>query len=164
MTAALAVRTRPPLIRLRPAPDPEPPFEEEAGPPAAPPPPARPRWVEDQAWRRPAAPPTSEARLAAHRYLAICLEVVGGFRPATHLRVLTAVGAFERITGQLARLPRGARETGGRVVLRHLVLCEPIAGVAEVAAVVGRAGQVWAMALRLERHHGVWLCSHLEVV
>jgi hypothetical protein len=173
MTAALAVRTSPamsrgapPLIRLRSAPDPEPPYDEETGVP-----PDQPAPMESIAelpldWpriRQPAAAPATEARLAAHRYLALCLEVLGGFRPLAHLRVRSSAAAFEQIARQVTRSRAGA-VPGDRVVLRQLRVCEPVAGVAEVAAVLGRAGQVWAMALRLERHHGVWLCIHLEVL
>jgi hypothetical protein len=198
MTAALAMRTSspPPLIRLRPAPDLEPPYDDEAG--NRPTPLELPlEWPEEQPWRpvdrpglyRPAVVPASEAKLAAHRYLALCLEVLGGFRPLAHLRVLTSAAAFDQIAAQLTR-PRATGQTasrartplpapgegtlrptarlvpaaGDRVTLRQLLVCEPIAGVAEVAAVLGRAGRVWAMALRLERHHGVWLCIHLEVL
>src|SRR5512142_1233692 len=110
MTVALAVRasstmprSAPPLIRLRPAPNLEPPFEDDVerqppDPPAAPPG----AGVEVELpldWsgghRPPAtgtagAAPLSPAKLAAHRYLALCLEVLGGFRPLSHLRALTS--------------------------------------------------------------------------
>ncbi len=192
MTSALAVRTTPemsrgtpPLIRLLPAPDLEPPYEDEADAGQSVPrrQPARPAralplpWPDDAGWqtfRSPVRPPVSEARLAAHRYLALCLEVLGGFRPLAHLRILTSAPAYGRVSEELTRnarhsapppaAPTGRFAPGGRVLLRHLRICEPRDGIAEVAAVLGRADQVWAMALRLERHHGVWLCSHLEMV
>jgi len=224
MTAALAAptsptmsHTAPPLIRLRPVPDLEPPYEDEyaddigqpsrpgAGAPHVsgdgrprfgeadgPEPDPAPDWPE-QAWRdltAPVSPPASEARLAAHRHLALCLEVLGGFRPVAHLRVLTEVSAFDEIAAALTRPRAGGRPAGGagrpwrsgrggllrpssssfaptpgeRVALRQFRVCEPREGVAEVAAVVGSGGRVWAMALRLERHRDVWLCTHLEMV
>lgn len=219
MTAALAVRTSPmsrtaaPLVRLRPAPVLEPPFDDDAGgldraqpetgrlsrqraagePERAP---ARSlEWPAGRATRSAAASspagtaPISEGKLAAHRYLARCVEVLGGFRPMVHLRILTAPAVFDRIAVELTR-PRSAPEyragartpvalptdrpwphtarltpaPGGRVVLRHLRVGEPRDGVAEVAAILGRGDQVWAMAVRLERHRGAWLCTHLEVL
>lgn len=208
----------PPLVRLLPAPVLEPPFDDDAGdldrgrpeatdrssrrhaagqPERAP---ARPLgWPAGAAGRavtsRAAASgpagtaPISEAKLAAHRYLARCVEVLGGFRPIAHLRILTAPAVFDRIAAELTR-PRsapqcqaGARSPvtlptdrprphtarlapapGGRVVLRHLRVGEPRDGVAEVAAILGRGDRVWAMAVRLERHRGAWLCYHLEVL
>jgi hypothetical protein len=207
MSVALAVRTSPtmshggpPLVRLRPAPELEPPYEDDADRPeryrpepdtreSGFPPELPLEWPDDPPWHGSAGPvskPFSEARLAAHRYLAVCVEVLGGFRPLTHLRVLTSATAFERVAAQLTRPratgratfdPRGTATPAaradrarllpvpaGRVLLRHVLVGEPREGVAEVAAVLGRGGQVWAMALRLERHHGVWLCQHLEVL
>jgi hypothetical protein len=219
MTAALAVRTSPmsqaapPLVRLLPAPVLEPPFEDDAGdldrvrsgaaartsrhraagePELALTPSLR--WPGGRSGRATASSPAgtapiSEAKLAAHRYLARCVEVLGGFRPMVHLRILTAPAVFDRIAVELAR-PRSAPEChtgarppatlptdrlwthtarltpapGGRVMLRHLRVCEPRDGVAEVAAILGRGDQVWAMAVRLERHRGAWLCYHLEVL
>ncbi len=188
MTTALAT-----LIRLRPAPELEPPFdddEERARHPVGPPLSeadfaAEPlAWPTGQPWpdATGATGTASDARLAARRYLALCVEILGGFRPLAHLRLLTSATAYGRIaaqltgvgsTGRVAGLPppwpgvttgRLTPAPGDQVVLRHLRVCEPLNGIAEVAAVLGRASQVWAMALRLERHHGGWLCHHLEVL
>jgi hypothetical protein len=43
-------------------------------------------------------------------------------------------------------------------------ICEAVEDVAEVAVVLARREQVWAMALRLERVRERWLCTHLEMV
>ncbi len=64
--------------------------------------------------------------------------------------------------------PRTGRvhQTGplDRIVIRRVQICETIDGVAEIAVVLARRDQVWAMALRIERSGGRWLCTHLEVV
>jgi hypothetical protein len=64
--------------------------------------------------------------------------------------------------------PRAARTNqtspDGRVMIRRVQVCEPLDGIAEVAVVLSRRERVWAMALRLERRHGGWQCSHLEVL
>jgi len=140
----------------------------------------------------------SPARLAIRRLLATCLEVIGGFRPASQLRPFCLPERFEdiveRLTGHMVGAPnrsRGLARAGGartpvtgritgaparagraqqtgpggdRVAIRRVLVCEAIDDVAEVAVVLGRREQVWAMALRLEFHRGRWLCTHLEVV
>jgi hypothetical protein len=140
-----------------------------------------------------AGPPVlSPARLATRRFLAVCVEVLGGFRPVTQLRPLCLPDRFDEITrglrahtpgavpgsrtpGQSAvsrRTPTGAPPRPGRVgqsgadrvTVRRVQVCEPIDGVAEVAAVLSRRDHVWAMAVRLERRQERWLCAHLEVI
>jgi hypothetical protein len=48
--------------------------------------------------------------------------------------------------------------------IRHLRVCQVGDRVLEAAAVVGLDEQRWALALRMERSHEVWLCTHLEVL
>jgi len=119
-------------------------------------------------------------RAAAHRtvrgYLDRALEVVDGFRPVGHLRALTDPGQFDDVAGQLSRLRGGrpavpTRPTSGvvrvavdRVRLRHLRVCQVRDGVLEAAAVLGHGDRVRALALRLERRSGTWLCTHLQVL
>ena len=240
MTTSLAARPRPapgqrtvvggiPLIRVRPAPSFEPPYDDEPqpdepGPDEPSPAPAqageatstaedqrlaqRPgrnerrghghrrgpheRPGEERPWGPAPAGPVggSPPRAgtggqAAYRYVGLCLEVLDGFRPATHLRRLTVAASFESVLEQLARpaartghpssagpspagraVPGGAlRRTGGdRLRLRRLWVGEPSNGVVEAAAVLGRADRAWALALRLERREETWLCTDLQVV
>ncbi|MBO0867896.1 MAG: hypothetical protein J2P15_04970 [Micromonosporaceae bacterium] len=189
MSTALATRphnaphqgsTRPadgmPLIRIRPAPSPEPGEDlQRAGDRDLPP---RPRidWASaapgaheahSAGGATPAAARPSEARLAAHRYLSLCVEVLGGFRPPAHLRAMTAAEAYSQVIAQLQLRQPGqaaARPAAERVVLRHMRVFEPVDGAAEVAAVLSRGDRVWAMALRLERSPFGWLCRQLWVL
>jgi hypothetical protein len=46
-----------------------------------------------------------------------------------------------------------------RIRLRLLRICEPLAGIAEAAAVLETGDRCWALAFRLERHRGTWLCT-----
>jgi hypothetical protein len=125
---------------------------------------------------------------AAHRFLAACVEVLGGYRPPAHLRGLCMPTAFSGIVLQLtgrhaAQLagrspltprpatgapPRAGRAgqaaPGSRVTIRRVVVSEPMPGVAEVAVVLGRRDRSWAMALRLEKRGEQWCCSYLRVV
>jgi hypothetical protein len=185
MTATL-IETRPAtltLVRLRPAPPLEPPYDDEptATAPIPAPPPGAHRALElPLDWSTPTGGPAStdpatggEARLAARRYLSVCLEVLGGFRPATHLRPLTNPAVLDAVIAALTgsapgrSLRPGSLPTlpgSGRILLRRTHLCEPRPGVAEVAAVLARGDQAWAMTLRLERRGDTWLCHHLDVL
>lgn len=220
MTTSLAVRPRSapaeriivggvPLVRMRPAPQFDPPYEDE---PAAP---VRVLGPADEPGSRGGdrhrsedperlwgpAPPGPVSGLppragtggqAAYRYVGLCLEVLEGYRPATHLRRLTLATAFESVMDQLSRpaartghpssggpQPQAAagRPTAGgahharhggrgndRLRLRRLWVGEPSDGVVEAAAVLGRADRAWALAMRLERRGDLWLCIDLQVV
>jgi len=217
-TLAAKVSERVPTVRVRPVPRSEPPSDDElraaglqAPPMAAP---ALPLRMPTRRRRpsprraRPAAPGSapdkatpeattgppviSPARLATRRFLAVCIEVLGGFRPVTQLRALCLPDRFDEITQRLRahtqgaapgsrppagspvprRAPTGAPPRPGRVgqsgaervTVRRVQVCEPVDGVAEVAAVLARRDHVWAMALRLERRQERWFCAHLEVI
>jgi hypothetical protein len=160
----------------------------ETGPPPAPR--SDPPIASDRAT---AVEAPSPARIATRRFLSTCLEVLGGFRPVTHLRPFCFPDRFtdiaERLLGKQPRgavirsrglayqsramagraaPPRAGRSNqtgpGDRVSVRRVQVCEAINGVAEIAVVLARREQVWAMALRMECRGGTWLCNHLEVL
>jgi hypothetical protein len=175
-----------PTIRVRPAPPLDPPFDDEIaaevwlraspeqlafdfGPPAPVPRPV----VVPIAPFAPFAPAVGspEGRRAAHRFAALCLEVLNGFRPAAHLRPLSrpsdAGRVVERLIEAIGRLPRHHHRPGrptDLVKLRLLRVCEPVPGVIEAAASLGTTGRTWAMAFRLERRRDRWLGTTLEVI
>jgi hypothetical protein len=157
-----------PVVAILPAPRLEPPYDDELAPEP---------WLGGAAVQlpfelpeqrlaqpRPLAPPadppgpTSEARRAARRFVATSLEVLDGYRPSGHLRPLTSPLEFSQVAGELTRASRRGSPPP-RTRLRELRVCEPRAGVAEIAAVLGRGSSVWAMAIRLERRHARWLCT-----
>lgn len=178
---------RPP-IRLRPAPRHEPPFDDERDPLSWPSP--------DQLafdWSRPIAPPESssppvrrtvvtgvsaEARLAVRRFVAMCVEVLNGYRPAAHLRRLTqpreaatvvaqgVAGARwvsqARLARTAGRAPRPRRPAPAAVI--RLQLCEPREGAVEAAAVLMIGDRAHAMALRLEAQDDSWLATTLRLI
>jgi hypothetical protein len=203
-----------PLVRVRPVPQFEPPYDDEPVEPVRvlgpadgtgsgdrPEPEDRGREGErsgepERLWG-PAggSPPRSgTGGQAAYRYVGLCLEVLEGFRPASHLRRVTLAAAFDTVLHQLARpaaraghpssagpvpgavsrpagrtgtrgTAGGTRRTGAdRLRLRRLWIGEPSEGVVEAAAVLGRADRAWALALRFERHDDTWLCTDLQVV
>jgi hypothetical protein len=70
-----------------------------------------------------------------------------------------------RDTGAPPRTPRNHQTSpGDRTNVRRVQICDIGPGVAEVATVLCRREQVWAMALRFELHRDRWLCSLLEVI
>jgi hypothetical protein len=173
-----------PTIRVRPAPPLDPPFDDEIaaevwlraspeqlafdfGPPApVPRPVAQPVVL-------PVVPAVGspEGRRAAHRFAALCLEVLNGFRPAAHLRPMSrpsdAGRLVERLVDAIGRLPRHHQRPGrptDLVKLRLLRVSEPVPGVIEAAASLGTSGRTWAMAFRLERPRDRWLGTALEVI
>jgi len=173
-----------PTIRIRPAPPLDPPFDDEIaaevwlraspeqlafdfGPPApVPRPVAQPVVL-------PVVPAVGspEGRRAAHRFAALCLEVLNGFRPAAHLRPMSrpsdAGRLVERLVEAIGRLPRHHQRPGrptDLVKLRLLRVSEPVPGVIEAAASLGTSGRTWAMAFRLERPRDRWLGTALEVI
>jgi hypothetical protein len=130
-----------------------------------------------------AAPPASaladaspETSRAARRFLDVCLEILNGYRPVGHIRGLTGYNTAAILEQVAACLDRadGLRRTHdpGRslqrdakfVILRHLRVCEPRAGVAEGAAALALLGRTWALAFRLERKRGRWQCAAVRLV
>uniref|UniRef100_UPI00366DC01F Rv3235 family protein n=1 Tax=Plantactinospora solaniradicis TaxID=1723736 RepID=UPI00366DC01F len=113
---------------------------------------------------------TPEAKHAARRFLATCLEIVNGYRPAGHVRPLSspaeAAGIVEQLASAATRI--GGRSRPGQPVrtvrLQRLRVCEPRPGVAEAAAAVGVAGRTWAVAFRIERRRGSWVGVSVEVL
>jgi hypothetical protein len=170
------VRLRPAaLVRVLPAPILDPPFDDEPdegthdayGPEPA---------AAGSGAPAPSSQPPGEAHRVVRRYVDLCLEVLGGFRPLAHLRPLTEAARFDEVAGQLARLGRlgGSavtrpgtglvRVAADRPRLRQLRVCEVRDGVVEAAAVLARGEQIRALTLRLEQRSGTWLCTHLEVL
>lgn len=190
-TVELTRRGPRPPIRLRPAPRLEPPFDDERDPLSWP----SPHQLAFD-WSRlttapeppgPQTPPvrrtavtgvSTEARLAVRRFVAMCVEVLNGYRPPTHLRPLTQpreaatvvaqglagarVVAAGRTARTAGRAPRPRRPAPAAVV--RLQLCEPREGAVEAAAVLMIGDRTHAMALRLEVHDESWLATTLRLI
>ncbi|MBN1174775.1 MAG: hypothetical protein JXA67_21625 [Micromonosporaceae bacterium] len=106
-------------------------------------------------------------RAAARRFASLCVEVINGFRPVTHLRQLTLPQRLADVTGQLLRSTRcyrGRGRTQPMVRIRRIRVCEPTRDVVEAAIVLDCRGACWAMVIRLERSHQGWQCSVLQIV
>lgn len=99
----------------------------------------------------------------AARLITAILESMDGLRPATQLGRWVTPEIRERIArrGVLAR--QRHQRPGGALQIRALRVCEPLDGVAEVAAVIGYRARVRAVALRMSGVDGRWLITALEL-
>lgn len=91
------------------------------------------------------------------RVLALVLEAFDGRRPFPQLRTVLAVPALRYL-----RAAADAHRTGRTSRVRSVRVCQPVDGVAEVAAVVQIADRPRAVAARLERHAEGWQCVALR--
>jgi hypothetical protein len=130
---------------------------------------------------------SADAKRAVRSFVAMCVEVLNGYRPAAHLRRLShpsqaagvvaqALAAAHRVADLRRGAGRGARPTRGtRAVDRHgrrpdpvavlkLRLCEPRPGAVEAAVLLVTGDRTWAMALRLEHHQQSWAATVLRLV
>lgn len=105
----------------------------------------------------PAARPWSQNMIRA------CLEVIDGVRPASQVSRWVTPEVYERISrrGLLARRRRQRQKQPS--VVRSVHVCEPVDGVAEIAAVVIHQNRVRAVALRMTGVDGRWQISVLQV-
>ena len=188
---------RPP-IRVRRVPQCDPPFDDELTPEVwAATQPMLFEWpVRRPADRRPPGPPPAgtapaspsdpperaggsvEARLAVRRFVNMCVEVLNGYRPATHLRRVSAPKEAAGVVAQgvagarrVAELRRAVPPPGerharkpGPVAVLGLRLCEPRAGAVEAAVLLVTGERTWAMALRLELHQHGWAATVLRLI
>ena len=192
-TVEVAPKGPRPSISLRPAPPCEPPFDDElepavwvsahqlafdwspaalaelSAPPVFPAAPVRPAVV---------AGASPDAKLAVHRFLRMCVEVLNGHRPPAQLRQLSvpvdAAGVVAQARAgarRVADLRRAAAQRGRRpakrpppVAVIQLRLCEPRPGAVEAAAALVMGERTWAMALRMELRHDAWSATILRLI
>ena len=92
---------------------------------------------------------------AARTLAQLVFDLLAGVRPYHHLAGYTTPKLFERLQPLTARLP------GPPPVLTTVRVCEPVRGVAEVAAIARTGPRVQALALRLE-YDRRWRCAAIE--
>ncbi|GAA4924109.1 Rv3235 family protein [Actinoplanes utahensis] len=120
---------------------------------------------------------SGDARLAARRFVRLCLEVLNGFRPAAHLRRVSLPTEAAHVVAQglagarrVAEL-RKSNRPGSRppqrpapVAVIKVMLCEPRAGAVEAAVTLVTGDRAWAMAFRLEMHRQAWSATTLLII
>jgi hypothetical protein len=181
-----------PSISLRPAPQCEPPFDDELEPAVwatahqlaldwhA----TRPAEPDDQpapgppVHRSVVAGASHDAKLAVHRFVRLCVEVLNGHRPPHHLRhvslpaeaarvVAQAQSAARRITTERKATRSPTRHPPRRpppVAVIRLRLCEPRPGAVEAAVALVTGERTWALALRMELHQEAWSATTLRLI
>jgi len=119
-----------------------------------------------------------EARLAVHRFVRMCVEVLNGHRPPAQLRQLSVPTAAGGVVTQafagarrVADLRRATTSRGRRppkrpspVAVIQLRLCQPRPGAVEAAVALVMGERTWAMALRMELHHDAWSATILRLI
>lgn len=99
--------------------------------------------------------PTDLARLLT----LVWFEVQVGRRPFAQLAPLVAPALRRRL---LSQLPRRRRPSGAPATrIRRIVTTSPSERAHEVCVLVEQGGRVTAIAVRLERHRGVWRAVEL---
>jgi hypothetical protein len=87
------------------------------------------------------------------------LEALSGDRPVSQLLPWTSDVVYDDLETRVD--PTGPRPWAA--ALRRIRVCEPVPGVAEVAAVVQRGPRASALAMRLEGIDGRWLLTALAI-
>ena len=110
-------------------------------------------------WTRRAELP--DPREAGRRLVTAALEVLAGLRPLAQLAQVTSPAVFGALGS--GRHPSWCRASTAPLLIGGVRVCEPVDGVAEVAAVARRGGRAHAVAARLEGVDGRWRCTALQV-
>lgn len=161
-----------PGLRLLPAPDCEPPYDDELPDgrplplrparlrPSPPlrlvPPPAGPEPTDRSASALPPAKPFAQALVQR------LLEVAAGVRPVAQLQRDTTLDVYEALERLLVTRPRAAGARPDARSIRSVRVQDQGGGVVEAFATVRRGARYGAIAFRLEGSGGRWRCTQLE--
>jgi hypothetical protein len=102
-----------------------------------------------------------DARAWAHRLSQAVGEVLAGARSPGQLSRYATWEVLQHVERAAARL--GRWRVPGRPMVCSVHVCRPLAGVAEVCAVVDTGNRRRALALRLEARGDTWQCTALQV-
>jgi hypothetical protein len=102
-----------------------------------------------------------DPRDAGRRLVTTTLEALAGRRPIGQVGPLVTPGVYAALAGR--RRPRWCSEGNAPIAVGPVHVCEPVDGVAEVSAVVRRAGRAHAVAARLEGIDGRWRCTAVQI-
>jgi hypothetical protein len=102
-----------------------------------------------------------DARAWAARLTQAIAEVLAGARAPSQLNRHTTWEVLQHLERAAARL--GRWRVSGRPMVCSVHVCRPRSDVAEVCAVVDTGNRRRALALRLEVHDDVWRCTALQV-
>ncbi|MGI8701838.1 MAG: Rv3235 family protein [Nocardioidaceae bacterium] len=101
----------------------------------------------------------------AATFVQAVVEVVACDRPVTQLVRWTTREVYAEILRRQQNVARHRRDTGVRSLRQHVAtvrLCQPWPECAEIAARVTFGSRSRALAARLDRLHGRWLCTAIQ--
>lgn len=127
------------------------------------------REIQGTAWSAHGDP--TELRAWAGRFAQTVLEALCLERPVTQLLRWTTPHVYRHLERHIAArreamrsMPRiGRRNAGARATVRSVHICQTRADAVEVSVHVVVGARSRAMAVRLERRSGQWLCTALEL-
>lgn len=99
----------------------------------------------------------------ARRLIVAILEAMDGLRPTDQLGRWVTPDIRDRVFRRGVQARQRHQRPGGPLQVRALRVCEPVDGVAEVAAVIAYRSRVRALALRMSGVDGRWLITALEI-
>jgi len=99
----------------------------------------------------------------ARRLITAIMEAMDGLRPSNQLNRWVDPAIRDRIARRGLQARQRNQRPGGALVVRAVRVCEPVDGIAEVAAVIGYRSSVRALALRMSGVDGRWLITALEI-
>jgi hypothetical protein len=106
----------------------------------------------------PASPVASARRIAGPMAQAVA-EVLAGVRSPQQLTPIATFPVLKYLERNAGRMASRAGRTPVRPRVSSIRVCEPAAGIAEIAAVVDTSPRRRALALRLEASGERWLCT-----
>lgn len=113
----------------------------------------------------PTAPPT-QMRARARRFVQALVEIIDGDRPSIQLLRMSTEAVYDDLVDRLDSLAslsaRGARVGPLSTQVASVHVEQPDRGSAEVSARIVQGGRSRALALRLDRLEGRWLCSAIR--
>lgn len=111
--------------------------------------------------------PPDDVHVLARRLLQAVVEIVGADRPVVHLLRWTTTDVYAEVL-RLAQRSVSSSDTAHRARTDRprvvsVRVSSPRPDVAEVSGRVRHAGRSRAVAARLERHDGQWICTVLQL-
>lgn len=112
------------------------------------------------------AVPLTQMRARAHRFVQVLVEIIDGDRPAIQLLRMSTEAVYNDVIDRLESLAglsaRGARLGPLSTQVGSVHVEQPRDDCAEISARIVQRGRSRALALRLDRSDGRWVCSAIR--
>jgi hypothetical protein len=110
-----------------------------------------------------AQPEVSNLHTVTERLAQAIAEVLAGARPAAQLATVATAEVVALLHRNAGRLGVRTGVRSPRPIVCSVHVSQPVAGVAEVCAVIDTGPRRRAIALRLENTEGRWRCTDVQV-